>query len=105
MAERRQVEQQEVQPEAPAAMPEEAVTIPPATVPAVALPTGAHGSAEVGGMLDLIGASSPVERRRFVLQLQRTAGNAAVCRWLGVARARHAERHGDDLEAMGGDDE
>jgi hypothetical protein len=25
-----------------------------------------------------------------VLQLQRTAGNAAVCRWLGIVRDRYA---------------
>ena len=32
--------------------------------------------------------------RRFVLQLQRTAGNAAVCRWLGAVRDRYAAVHG-----------
>jgi len=38
--------------------------------------------------------SSPGERRRFVLQLQRTAGNAAVCRWLAIVRDRYAAAHG-----------
>ena len=41
-------------------------------------------------MRDVIALSSPGERRRFVLQLQRTAGNAAVCRWLGIVRDRYA---------------
>ncbi len=29
-----------------------------------------------------------------MLQLQRTAGNAAVCRWLGAVRDRYAAGHG-----------
>ena len=45
-------------------------------------------------MRDVIALSSPGERRRFVLQLQRTAGNAAVCRWLGIVRDRYASGAG-----------
>jgi hypothetical protein len=111
--ERQQVEQQEAQPEQPAVMPDEAVSIAPAVVAEVALPTGTHASEAPGGMHELLGASSPAQRRRFVLQLQRTAGNAAVCRWIEGARARYAQRHGDEpddnvsaiLDAMGGDEQ
>jgi hypothetical protein len=93
--ERQQLDPQEAQPEQPAVVPDEAVVIPPAVVPAVAMPTGTHASEAPGGMHELIGMSSDTQRRRFVLQLQRTAGNAAVCRWLLETRARFLERHGD----------
>ena len=96
MPEREQLDPQEAQQQAePAAMPEEAVVIPPAVVPAAATGTGLHASEAPGGMHELIGMSSDTQRRRFVLQLQRTAGNAAVTRWLLEARARFLERHGD----------
>jgi len=92
--ERQQLDPQEAQPEQPAVVPDEAVVIPPAVVPAVAMPTGTHASEAPGGMHELIGMSSDTQRRRFVLQLQRTAGNAAVCRWLGIVRDRYASGAG-----------
>src|SRR5215213_6560325 len=61
-----------------------------ATAAPVAVPYGARGPEGLGGMRDVLALSSPGERRRFVLQLQRTAGNAAVCRWLAAVRDRHA---------------
>ena len=54
------------------------------------MPYGARAPEGLGGMRDVIAMSSPGERRRFVLQLQRTAGNAAVCRWLAAVRDRYA---------------
>ena len=78
--------------EAPAPLaPETApVALEPATAAPVAVPYGARGPEGLGGMRDVLALSSPGERRRFVLQLQRTAGNAAVCRWLGAVRERYA---------------
>ncbi len=78
-----------------AAVPLEAATAPP-----VAVPYGARGPESLGGMHDVLALSTPTERRRFVLQLQRTAGNAAVCRWLAAVRERYTARHagaGDDV--------
>jgi len=69
-----------------------AVPLQPETVSPVAIPAGARGN-EAAGMRDVMAMSSPGERRRFVLQLQRTAGNAAVCRWLGAVRERYTARH------------
>jgi hypothetical protein len=66
----------------------------------VAVPYGARGQEGLGGMRDVLALSTPAERRRFVLQLQRTAGNAAVCRWLATVRDRYTARMagaGDDL--------
>ena len=95
-----------------------AVPLEPAVEAPGAVPYGARGPEGAGGMRDVLALSSPAERRRFVLQLQKTAGNAAVCRWLGAVRERYAARHatgdgdpdlpGDlaDLEALiaGGDE-
>ena len=67
----------------------EAATAAPVAVP----PSGARSPEGLGGMRDVMAASSAGERRRFVLQLQRTAGNAAVCRWLGAVRDRYAAAH------------
>ena len=72
----------------PAAAPLEAAVAAPGAVP-----FGARG-ADQAGMRDVMAMSSPGERRRFVLQLQRTAGNAAVCRWLSAVRERYAAVHG-----------
>jgi hypothetical protein len=69
-----------------------AVPLQPETAAPIAAPLGARGN-DAAGMRDLMALSSPLERRRFVLQLQRTAGNAAVCRWLGVVRDRYTARH------------
>ena len=72
------------------------VALEPATAAPVAVPYGARSPEGLGGMRDVLAMSSPGERRRFVLQLQRTAGNAAVCRWLGAVRDRYAAAHGSD---------
>jgi hypothetical protein len=66
------------------------VALEAATAAPVAVPYGARSPEGLGGMRDVMALSSPGERRRFVLQLQRTAGNAAVCRWLGIVRDRYA---------------
>ena len=77
----------EIAPLAPETAP---VALEAATAAPVAVPYGARGPEGLGGMRDVLALSSPGERRRFVLQLQRTAGNAAVCRWLGIVRDRYA---------------
>jgi hypothetical protein len=74
------------------------VALEPATAAPVAVPYGARGPEGLGGMRDVLALSSPGERRRFVLQLQRTAGNAAVCRWLNAVRERYAAGAGADGE-------
>jgi hypothetical protein len=84
--------------------PAEAVQVPlpaepsagplqPETATPLAAPMGARAP-EAAGMRDVMAVSSPGERRKFVLQLQRTAGNAAVCRWLDAVRARYTAVHG-----------
>jgi len=78
--------------EVPLAAESVAVPLDPAVAPPVAVPYGARGPEGIGGMRDVLALSAPTERRRFVLQLQRTAGNAAVCRWLGAVRERYAAR-------------
>ena len=78
------------QPEAPQALVPEPVALEPATAAPVAVPYGARSPEGLGGMRDVLALSSAPERRRFVLQLQRTAGNAAVCRWLAAVRERYA---------------
>ena len=76
-------------------LPAESAAVPmqPEVVSPIAAPHGARG-AEAAGMRDVMALSSPGERRKFILQLQRTAGNAAVCRWLNVVRDRYAALHG-----------
>ena len=77
--------------ETPAVVPDTTtVALEPAKSAPIAIPYGARSPEGLGGMRDVMAASSAGERRRFVLQLQRTAGNAAVCRWLGIVRDRHA---------------
>jgi len=85
-------------PDVPAhAAPDSApVALEAATAAPVAVPYGARSPEGLGGMRDVMAASSAGERRRFVLQLQRTAGNAAVCRWLGIVRDRYAAGAGGD---------
>jgi len=87
-------------PETPAPLvPETApVALEPATAAPVAVPYGARAPEGLGGMRDVMALSSPGQRRRFVLQLQRTAGNAAVCRWLGIVRDRYASGGGSQDE-------
>ena len=82
----------------PLAAESAALPLEPATAAPGPVPFGARSSEGLGGMRDVLAVSSPLERRRFVLQLQRTAGNAAVCRWLSAVRERHAARmaSGDD---------
>ena len=74
------------------------VALEAATAAPVAVPYGARSPEGLGGMRDVMALSSPGERRRFVLQLQRTAGNAAVCRWLGIVRDRYASGGGGSPE-------
>src|SRR5215218_2662688 len=69
------------------------VALEPATAAPVAVPYGARAPEGLGGMRDVLALAAAGERRRFVLQLQRTAGNAAVCRWLGAVRERYAAGH------------
>ena len=78
--------------ETPAPLAAEAapVALEAATAAPVAVHYDARSPEGLGGMRDVMALSSPGERRRFVLQLQRTAGNAAVCRWLGIVRDRYA---------------
>ena len=85
---RPELEPQQV--EAPQPLVPEPVALEPATAAPVAIPYGARSPEGLGGMRDVMAMSSAGERRRFVLQLQRTAGNAAVCRWLGIVRDRYA---------------
>jgi hypothetical protein len=79
--------------EVPLAAEAAAAPLEAATEAPVAVPYGARGQEGLGGMRDVLAASTPTERRRFVLQLQRTAGNAAVCRWLAAVRERYTARH------------
>ena len=76
------------------ALPAEPSTVPlePAGRAPIAVPHGARDPEGMAGMRDVMALSSPLERRRFILQLQRTAGNAAVCRWLGAVRERYAAK-------------
>jgi hypothetical protein len=85
----------QLEPVEPVVLPAEAASVPvqPETVSAIAAPLGARAP-EAAGMRDVMALSSPGERRKFILQLQRTAGNAAVCRWLDVVRDRYAALHG-----------
>ena len=78
--------------ETPAPLAAEAapVALEAATAAPVAVHYDARSPEGLGGMRDVMALSSPGERRRFVLQLQRTAGNATVCRWLGIVRDRYA---------------
>jgi hypothetical protein len=78
------------EPPAQAAAESAPIALEAATAAPVAIPYGARSPEGLGGMRDVMAASSAGERRRFVLQLQRTAGNAAVCRWLGMVRDRYA---------------
>ena len=83
--------------ETPAVVPDATtVALEPAKAAPIAIPYGARSPEGLGGMRDVMAASSAGERRRFVLQLQRTAGNAAVCRWLGIVRDRYAAGAGGD---------
>ena len=82
----------------PVVLPAEPAAVPvqPETVSPVVAPLGARdlGPTHPAGMRDVMALSSPGERRKFILQLQRTAGNAAVCRWLEVVRDRYTALHG-----------
>jgi len=89
--------------ETPAVVPDATtVALEPAKAAPIAIPYGARSPEGLGGMRDVIALSSPGERSKFILQLQRTAGNAAVCRWLDVVRDRYAALHGagapDDVD-------
>jgi hypothetical protein len=94
-------QQQEVQvPVAP-----DAISIPaPAFAPEGGIATGARAAEGPAGLRAVLGAASPGHRRKFVLQLQRTAGNAAVCRWLGVGRGAGARAATADAPGASGED-
>jgi hypothetical protein len=85
----------QLEPAEPVVLPAEPAAVPlqPEVVAPIAAPLGARAP-EVAGIHDVMALSSAGERRKFVLQLQRTAGNAAVCRWLDVVRERYAALHG-----------
>jgi hypothetical protein len=85
----------QLEPSEPVLLPAEPAAAPlqPESATPIAAPLGARAP-EAAGLRDVMALTSPGERRRFVLQLQRTAGNAAVCRWLDAARARYATLHG-----------
>ena len=85
----------QLEPVEPVVLPAEQAAVPlqPEAVSPIAAPLGARGT-ETAGLRDVMALSSPGERRKFVLQLQRTAGNAAVCRWLDAVRQRYAAVHG-----------
>src|SRR3954454_20877519 len=85
----------QLEPAEPVVVPAEPAAVPvqPEVVAPMAAPLGARAP-EAAGIRDVLALSSSLERRRFVLQLQRTAGNAAVCRWLEVVRDRYAALHG-----------
>ena len=87
-----------VETQAPLAAETAPVALEAATAAPVAVPYGARSPEGLGGMRDVMAMAAPGERRRFVLQLQRTAGNAAVCRWLGVVRDRYAASGGGSGE-------
>jgi hypothetical protein len=89
----------QLEPVEPVVLPAEQTAVPlqPESVSPIAPPLGARAP-EAAGMRDVMALTSPGERRRFVLQLQRTAGNAAVCRWLGVVRDRYAASGGGSGE-------
>src|SRR5215217_9228488 len=87
----------QLEPVEPVVLPLESAAVPvqPEVVSPIAAPLGARGPGGTqSGMRDVMALSSPGERRKFILQLQRTAGNAAVCRWLNVVRDRYAAVHG-----------
>src|SRR4051794_19399138 len=85
----------QLEPVEPVMLPAEPTAVPlqPETVSPIVAPLGARAP-EAAGMRDVMALSSPGERSKFILQLQRTAGNAAVCRWLEVVRDRYAALHG-----------
>jgi hypothetical protein len=89
---RPELEPQQV--ESPQSLAPEPVALEPATAAPVAVPYGARAPEGLGGMRDVLALAGAPERRRFVLQLQRTAGNAAVCRWLAAVRERYASGSG-----------
>ena len=85
----------QLEPVEPVVLPAEPAAVPvqPEVAAPIAAPLGARAP-ESAGIRDVLALSSPLERRKFVLQLQRTAGNAAVCRWLDIVRDRYAVLHG-----------
>ena len=85
----------QLEPVEPVVLPAEPASVPvqPEVASPIAAPLGARAP-ESAGMRDVMALSSPGERRKFILQLQRTAGNAAVCRWLEVVRDRYTALHG-----------
>jgi hypothetical protein len=73
-----------------------ATPLGPAVAPETAIPVGARGPQDANSFKGVLAAASPEQRQRYVLQLQRTAGNAAVCRWLAAVGLKYAERMAGD---------
>ena len=59
--------------------------------PESAVPTGARGPQDASQYQGVLSHGGVEQRERYVLQLQRTAGNAAVSRWLAMVGRRRAE--------------
>jgi hypothetical protein len=69
-----------------------AVPMGPERVPDTGVLTGARGPQDASSFKSVLAVASPEQRQKFVLQLQRTAGNAAVCRWLAAVGQKYADR-------------
>ena len=69
-----------------------ATPLGPAVAPETAIPVGARGPQDATSFKGVLAVATPEQRQRYVLQLQRTAGNAAVCRWLAAVGPKYAER-------------
>jgi hypothetical protein len=96
----------QLEPAEPVVIPAEPAAVPmqPEVAAPIAAPLGARAP-DAAGIRDVLALSSPGERRKFILQLQRTAGNAAVCRWLEVVRDRYAALHGGGPDGPPDEDE
>ena len=68
-----------------------AAPVGPGTAPESAVPTGARGPQDASQYQGVLSHGGVEQRERYVLQLQRTAGNAAVSRWLAMVGRRRAE--------------
>ncbi len=64
----------------------------PAREPDSGVRIGARGPQDAASFKSVLAVASPEQRQKFVLQLQRTAGNAAVCRWLAAVGQKYADR-------------
>ncbi len=69
-----------------------AAALGPERTPDSPLRIGARGPQDAASFKSVMEVATPEQRHKFVLQLQRTAGNAAVCRWLAAVGAKYADR-------------